>query len=270
MLYGTTVIPTAMLEKRAQLDKEAVFPLLAALPLIAKIGFGALTATGLWSGVKDIAKGNYASGAFNLATTLPFIGWAGSGLKAGGLLARIAARGGKFGNLAARWGSKPAVNALVKYSPEMAEAGGKMSTFAVGKEYAKRGLRHVGNKIGKGYEYLGRGAASAPISQTSDWYKPISDQLMGASRLMNRAGVGVTGLGNRIGKTRYGNFMQSRRGIGLAIGGSMAMGGAGAPPSQAVQYAHPSMYAGNQAMEYAPQMFNQMPQGFQQQQPEYY
>jgi len=98
MLYGTTITPDII---KVELEKEADFGLVS-IPLLVSAAMAAWSAHSAYSGVKNIAKGNYGEGAFDLVGAIPMLGPASKGVKSVGMLARVLARGGKVGKLGVR------------------------------------------------------------------------------------------------------------------------------------------------------------------------
>jgi len=293
MTYSTISVPAGftpvLFVKRPFLEKEAVFPL-ALIPLIVKMGLGALTAHGLYSGTKNIVKGNYGAGAFDIGTSLPFIGWAGKGLKAGGMVARILARGGKVGSLGKRFANMSRTAAQSsKYKDVVAKA---MKIKGASRPYAEglgvrvlesmaktpaapvattifgKAMASAGNAYGKatgsmsrGYQWLGKGGTSTPMTNPSFLQKG----LMQGSKSLNTAGKGLQRVEHRIGQNWLGGHMQGNAGMAAMIGGPMvyqSMTGKSLydddDVAPATKYHFPIQIA-----QQAPAMFGQMPNGFQ-------
>lgn len=257
MEYGTTVIPADGLIA-GDLEKQAFAPVLAAaLPLIGKAVVGALTAHGIYSGAKNIAKGNYGSGAMDLAFSLPFVGWAGKGLKATGMLARMAGRAGRFGNLGTRF---RAMGGAARTAAEPTSAVGRWWNAAKG-------------GVDRAYQGLGSGFASQHIGTLPQGFQPYSKWFRESGRMLGSAGRSIEGVGRAIGNTRYGKFVNSPLGIGAMVAAPMLIGASGEERQpQPTDYAHPTLMAGNLLNQYGPGLAGSlamrqqtplgMPQGF--------
>ena len=198
MDIGSTVIPSNDIEKGAAAP-------LALLPLGLKIGFGTLSGLGMYQGAKDIAHGNIGRGAFTLATSLPFIGFAGKGLRALGLVGRGIAKGGRIGNLgrlAKSWGrAAKQTRALELYNP-------KNQVWARNLPFGDPSKPGFFSRVGDAYRWLGSGPARVPGRPTG-----VAGGLDWASRRVFSLGSRVSRFGDAVRGTRYGRFMTSWPGI---------------------------------------------------------
>jgi hypothetical protein len=292
---GVTVMTNApVVNPKKVMEKDAF---IVALPLLASLAYGALSAHGLYRGAKNIAKGNYGAGAFDIATSLPWIGTIGKGLKGAGMLARIISRGGKVGNLGKRFASvggtaakatrfrQLTAKALKKgYKlPEAQNFAARMVKRMPAQEAARAASKagkswEITNKvrdvsgraagaIGRGYRGLGWMPKSAPSSTLPKMYQPVSWGARETARGLSSLGRRVENVGSAIEATRFGKQMSGPLGFGLMMAGPEMIGlDTGQRPQQPVDQNHlfvgdnPMPQAHIPGLEYVPN--NVYPSGF--------